>query len=1154
MPAIVSPSVRASPRPELREVPAARVGGRRPLPRSLRALLLLVGLLVFGQLVVVRDAGAENGDLPKLPPSIGAASDYEGKNVVRVVIKVEGHIWMKPPLVTLPEIGEPLSLEVARKELARLLAAGGFAEGTLSLESKEGGVEVTYVVVPARYVRKVIVRGNALGDEEVLRAGGLYDVRQVTEKSLEAAQQKIQDLYAKRGYPAAVAAVSTIETDQPLAVVVQVSIDPGKEVTVGGRVFAGVPMWDPVAKSAATAYDVAVGDRADEDELDAADKALGNALRVAGFHQAVVMHTVSVGADGKAQVTVTVVPGSKMLLAYEGATLFDTEGFASILDLAHETDRSPSRLASKIEAAYVRRGRLDVQVEPLLLGKQGDQVRTLRFRIREGKVVSVEKRIYPCLTGALDRERLDKEIDAFLEEELEAGNVTLPNAGAIDGALGKQNDGVSSGARPEPEAPPPTRTFVPEAYEKAIDHLRDLYRSEGYLFVEIGEALPSRAACSPKSPGPDACISLPVPAPDEKKLCLYDQNHLPLPIPPADKKGTCTPDPLKGRTCASTITVVIPINPGPRSFLWDVKLEGTKAFAPDVLFKESSAKSTLKLGRPLSLRDVDVARAQIEAFYKDEGFAFANVKATFDYSPDRSHARVRFLVTEGELTIIDGIEIVGARRTSESLIRDRLLIQAGDPFKARLVRRSIERLSQLGSFSSVSIQLVNPSVPAKRKVVVVTLAERPRQSIDYRIGFSLGEGVRFIGDYQIRHILAYAVEAKFSIRASKQPFLFCDEGQPCTLYDSVIIQRWRSLPQLDQVARRLSLSISAPHNPWLGPVRTTLEGADINDLRRDFVLHRTTGILSFAYQPLDWLSFVLSGAVERNNFSVFTHEDANSLIDRNPALANVLRVPQGRTGVFAGGLGVVADFRDSKLGATKNGYVSLQTEIVKSFLSPEGEPRQQFVHLQGSMGAYFRVPFLPGKSVLAFELRGGVNLNIGSCAGADPATCSTYPDRLFYLGGFESVRGFFAGQMLPQDSIDELLSNPDARLGAVPCNQLAGVGDRQPTVAMPGFADAQCGRSLASVAARGGNVFINPRVELRLAAFKWGGIVLFLDAANTWREIAKFQPWRLRYTVGPGISFDTPVGPMALDLGFNVNRYSEFDEPFPVFNFSIGRF
>ena len=80
----------------------------------LRLLLLLVIALLAGA------ASAENAkDLPKLPQVVAPATAFEGKRVVRVSVKVEGHIWTKPPLVTLPEVDEPLVLEEARKELAR---------------------------------------------------------------------------------------------------------------------------------------------------------------------------------------------------------------------------------------------------------------------------------------------------------------------------------------------------------------------------------------------------------------------------------------------------------------------------------------------------------------------------------------------------------------------------------------------------------------------------------------------------------------------------------------------------------------------------------------------------------------------------------------------------------------------------------------------------------------------------------------------------------------------------------------------------------------------------------------------------------------------------------------------------------------------------
>jgi outer membrane protein assembly factor BamA len=91
-------------------------------------------------------------------------------------------------------------------------------------------------------------------------------------------------------------------------------------------------------------------------------------------------------------------------------------------------------------------------------------------------------------------------------------------------------------------------------------------------------------------------------------------------------------------------------------------------------------------------------------------------------------------------------------------------------------------------------------------------------------------------------------------------------------------------------------------------------------------------------------------------------------------------------------------------------------------------------------------------------------------------------------------------------------------------------------------------------APHGGNLYFNPRAELRIPAFGWGGVVFFADAANLWRDPANFKPWKLRYAIGPGLSLDTPIGPVAVDFGFNLAPKTSLGEPTWQFNFSIGRF
>ncbi|MCH8927513.1 MAG: BamA/TamA family outer membrane protein [Candidatus Marinimicrobia bacterium] len=60
-------------------------------------------------------------------------------------------------------------------------------------------------------------------------------------------------------------------------------------------------------------------------------------------------------------------------------------------------------------------------------------------------------------------------------------------------------------------------------------------------------------------------------------------------------------------------------------------------------------------------------------------------------------------------------------------------------------------------------------------------------------------------------------------------------------------------------------------------------------------------------------------------------------------------------------------------------------------------------------------------------------------------------------------------------------------------------------------------------------------IELRFPLFwRFGGEV-FVDGGNLWNEIAKATPARMRYSVGGGITFMTPMGPARLDYGYKIN-------------------
>jgi len=86
---------------------------------------------------------------------------------------------------------------------------------------------------------------------------------------------------------------------------------------------------------------------------------------------------------------------------------------------------------------------------------------------------------------------------------------------------------------------------------------------------------------------------------------------------------------------------------------------------------------------------------------------------------------------------------------------------------------------------------------------------------------------------------------------------------------------------------------------------------------------------------------------------------------------------------------------------------------------------------------------------------------------------------------------------------------------------------------------------------------INPRTELRVPVNDLFGIGIFLDMGNLWVEPKAIDLTELHYAVGAGVRIGTPIGPLALDYGINLDsptRKAALDEDFGAFHFSIGLF
>jgi len=69
----------------------------------------------------------------------------------------------------------------------------------------------------------------------------------------------------------------------------------------------------------------------------------------------------------------------------------------------------------------------------------------------------------------------------------------------------------------------------------------------------------------------------------------------------------------------------------------------------------------------------------------------------------------------------------------------------------------------------------------------------------------------------------------------------------------------------------------------------------------------------------------------------------------------------------------------------------------------------------------------------------------------------------------------------------------------------------------------------------GGDSMLAFSAELRaMLSGNFGG-VLFVDAGNVWADPWAFERGELRYAIGPGFRYQTPVGARRIDVGYQLN-------------------
>jgi len=556
-------------------------------------------------------------------------------------------------------------------------------------------------------------------------------------------------------------------------------------------------------------------------------------------------------------------------------------------------------------------------------------------------------------------------------------------------------------------------------------------------------------------------------------------------------------------------TVNVPVVEGPRTRLHSVVIEGSRLVGSRKLL----IAARLQRNQPFSYLAMEEARRRIAEAYMERGHMFVTVEPLVRFSGDQTRAELTVKITEGYPVHVDQIVIQGADRTSEVLVRRLLEFRPGDLYRPSLARRSEEEIMALGVFQSVSVGLEEPGLPAQAKSVIVRVSERHNQFLDFSAGISTGQGIRGGFEYGYRNLFGQAIGLTMRVHLAHQLFFV----------DKQVEERFKRLTDLEKrIERNISLGLVAPRLRGLGRVRTNVDLVHLRDNERDFGLDKNGVGLTFTYRPVKPLTLTLGGDLENNNVELFVEQELDDYLagTSNTRLRRLLRVPAGNTTLVAGRTTASLDQRDNPFVPTRGYFASVNGELAQT-LTPARQLDEESVMVDEFVSKFLKVTvttsaYAPiGKAVvLAGQARVGRVFHMVE-------ESRTYPNRAFFLGGVDTMRGYPEDSMVPQDVAEEIVNDPDLTPNSI---------------------------------VRSADTFMLARGELRFPIYGQLRAGLFTDFGNLWADADGLNPTRLRPTVGLGMRLATPVGPVAVDYGIIVRRRRELAEPFGTLHFSIGLF